>query len=305
MIDLGGARMKAESNLKGVIAACITPITGACEIDADRLRSHMDEVLAEGCSYVSEFGTTGEGASFSTRQKADALKAMADADMDMKRHIPGVVSSSLDEAALMLKAIAEVDARAALVIPPFYYTPSAPEAVVDFYEAMIARAGTPDTEIILYNFPHFSGVTFDVHLVQLMLERLGDRVIGIKDSTGDLDAGIKLIKAFPQLSIFTGDDNILPEMVAAGGAGMIGGMTNPYPADTVQLYTGPITDELRENARRRIEAVDSFGGLTVLKAMVAEKRGDDAFAATMPPLLPAGKDTMNAVYASINKTLSE
>jgi len=297
--------MKAESNLKGVVAACVTPVTKTYDIDTGRLKAHMETVLDAGCAYVSEFGTTGEGASFSTRQKADALKAIADSGMDMKRHIPGVVSSSLDEAASMFRAIAEVDARAALVIPPFYYAPSSPDAVADFYDAMISRAGTPDTEIILYNFPHFSGVTFDETLVQIVLDRLGERVIGIKDSTGDLDAGLKLIRRFPQLSVFTGDDRILPEMVAAGGAGMIGGMTNPFPADTVRLYTGPVTEDFRRQAASRIEAVDAFGGLTVLKAMVAEQRNEAAFKIAVPPLKVASEETMKAVYKRIDETLKE
>ncbi|WP_319517568.1 dihydrodipicolinate synthase family protein [uncultured Martelella sp.] len=291
--------MLAESDLRGVVGACVTPVTAAGEIDVQRLKSHMEFVLAEGCSFVSEFGTTGEGASLSTRQKAAALRALAGTGMDMKRHIPGVVASALDEAADMLTAITQVGARAALVIPPYYYAPSSRTAVADFYEAMIERAGSPDIEIVLYNFPHFSGVTFDVPQVEVMLERFGKRIIGIKDSTGNLADGLKLIEAFPQLSIFTGDDRILPDMVAAGGAGMIGGMTNPYPADTVQLYTGPVTDALRARAKARIEAVDGYGGTVVLKALVAEMHNDDAFRRTLPPLSPASDADMEKVHAAI------
>ncbi len=291
--------MLADSDLRGVVGACITPVTPGFEIDVHRLKSHMEFVLAGGCSFVSEFGTTGEGASFSTRQKAAALRALADAGMDMRRHIPGVVASALDEAGDMLAVIAEVGARAALVIPPYYYTPSSNEAVADFYEAMIKRAGSPDIEIVLYNFPHFSGVKFDVPLVEVMLERFGKRLIGIKDSTGNLAEGLKLIEAFPQLSIFTGDDRILPEMVAAGGAGMIGGMINPYPADTVLLYKGPVTDALRARAKARIEAVDAHGGTPVLKSLVAEMRGDDAFMRTVPPLSPAGSSVMETVREAV------
>nr|WP_272212029.1 dihydrodipicolinate synthase family protein [Marinicella sp. W31]MDC2877924.1 dihydrodipicolinate synthase family protein [Marinicella sp. W31] len=290
--------MLAESDLRGVVGACVTPVTEACEIDLQRLKSHMEFMLEGGCSFVSEFGTTGEGASFSTRQKVEALRALAEAGMDMKRHIPGVVASALDEAAGMLSAIAEVGARAALVIPPYYYAPSSRGAVADFYEAMIERADSPDIEIVLYNFPHFSGVTFDVPQVEVMLERFGKRIVGIKDSTGSFSEGLKLIEAFPQLSIFTGDDRILPDMVAAGGAGMIGGMTNPYPADTVQLYTGPVTDALRARAKARIEAVDGYGGTVVLKALVSELRNDDAFRRTLPPLSPASAAVMERVHAA-------
>lgn len=289
--------MIAGTDLRGVIAATITPVSTNFEIDVERLKSHMETMLEAGCSFVSAFGTTGEGASFSSRQKSAALKALADKGMDMTRHIPGVVASALDEAAAMFAAIHAVGARAALVIPPYYYAPSSRSAVTDFYEAMIERAGAPDLDIVLYNFPHFSGVAFDVPQVEVMLERFGDRIVAIKDSTGDLEAGLRLIKTFPQLSIFTGDDRILPEMVAAGGAGMIGGMTNPFPADTVRLYSGPIDEAMRAHAKARIEAVDAHGGTVVLKAMIAAQRNDVTFALPVPPLQAVGEDVMREVRA--------
>ncbi|WP_176084977.1 dihydrodipicolinate synthase family protein [Martelella sp. HB161492] len=292
--------MLAGTDLKGVVGASVTPVDQDLAIDVEKLKSHMDFMLGEGCAFVSEFGTTGEGASFSSAEKIAALEILADLGADLRRHIPGVIASSLDEAAKLFAAIARLNARAALVIPPFYYAPSSHAAVADFYEAMIERAGAPEIDLVLYNFPHFSGVSFDVPLVEVMLKRLGSRIVGIKDSTGNLAGGLALIKAFPQLSIFTGDDRILPEMVASGGAGMIGGMTNPYPADCVQLYGGPVTPELRARAKARIEAVDGNGGLVVLKALVAAKRADPPFARPMPPLAAASDAVMTKVDAAID-----
>ncbi|QDY71083.1 dihydrodipicolinate synthase family protein [Qingshengfaniella alkalisoli] len=291
--------MPRSSDLNGVVCACVTPVTNEYKIDVERLAKHAEAMLAAGCGFVSLFGTTGEGASFSSREKCAALEALRNQGADMSRHIPAVMAASVDEAAMMLDRIDQLGCRAALIIPPYYYKAADNAAVVDFYEAALRCAGSPDLQVILYNFPFFSGVTFDPALVQAMIDRLGSQIVGIKDSTGDLDAGKRLISEFPNLAIFTGDDRILPAMVEAGGAGMIGGMINPYPDDALKLYKGPVTDEMAAVAKRRIEAVDVNGGLSVLKAMLAMKLGDPDWARCAPPLRAASEETLAAVADAI------
>jgi 4-hydroxy-tetrahydrodipicolinate synthase len=295
--------MQGDTDLKGIVCAAVTPVDGRFRIDVARLAAHLDRMLGAGCDFVSVFGTTGEGASLSSRDKIAALEALSRGGADMSRHIPGIISSSIDEAAAMLRVVADLGCRAALIIPPFYYKWKEGEAVADFYEAVIEAAGSPDIDIVLYNFPFFSGVAFDVPLVKLMLDRLGDRIVAIKDSTGDLAGGLALIRAFPQLSIFTGDDRILPAMVEAGGAGMIGGTSNLWPEHAVALRRGPVSAAMTANARRRIEAIDGNGGLTVLKALLARQFDDPDWSRALPPLRAPSDESMQHVAAAIDAPL--
>ncbi|SFD13353.1 dihydrodipicolinate synthase family protein [Tropicimonas isoalkanivorans] len=291
--------MRADTDLSGVVAALVTPFDSRHEVDVAGLAAHAGRMLHQGCSFISPFGTTGEGASLSTAQKSAVLTALVESGIDAARMIPGVITSTVDDAAQMVRHIADLGCRAALVIPPFYYDPSGDDGVADFYEAAIARAGAPEIDIILYNFPHFSGVTFTPALVRAVQARLGDRVVGIKDSTGDLKGGLALIDAFPELSIFTGSDAILPQMVAAGGAGMIGGMVNLYAAEAVRLARGEADEEERSRARRRIEIVDGNGGLAVLKAILAKTYDSPAFGRFLPPLRAIASERMLAIEAML------
>ncbi|WP_316857923.1 dihydrodipicolinate synthase family protein [uncultured Cohaesibacter sp.] len=288
------------TDLKGVVGAAITPLHEAFDIHVPLLKHHCDQLLADGCAFTSVFGTTGEGASFSVRQKLEALNALKDLGLDMSRQIPGIMTASLDDAATMYAEVAKLKCRAALIIPPFFYREAGVEGVADYYEALVKRAGNPGLEIVLYNFPHFSGITFTVEQVQAVLARLGKLVIGIKDSTGDLNSGLPLIEVFPQLSVFTGSDAILRQMVDAGGAGMIGGMTNPFAKDCVQLYLGGVSEGFIKRATKRIEAVDGNGGLTVLKAIMAERYDDPAFARVVPPLKPLSSDKMSKIKMELS-----
>lgn len=291
--------MREHTDIKGVVGAAITPVDQNFEIDVARLKAHCDTMLAEGCAFTSVFGTTGEGASFSTDQKLVALYALKDAGMDMSRQIPAILATSIDEATRLYAGAAELGCRAALIIPPFYYKPSGLEGTSDFYAALVERAGAPGLDIVLYNFPVFSGVTLNVPQVEDILSRTGDLIVGIKDSSGDLDGGLALIKAFPQLSIFTGDDRILPSMLAAGGAGLIGGMVNLYPADAVAFLNAPNDSEKHAQAAQRIKVVDGNGGTLVIKGLLASWRSDPEFSRTVPPLRSITATEINRVVAEL------
>jgi 4-hydroxy-tetrahydrodipicolinate synthase len=291
--------------LAGIVCAAVTPVGPDHRIDAPRLARHCRQVLDDGCSHVSVFGTTGEGASFSSAEKRAALSALVEAGVPAARQIPAVMTPSLSEAAEMLAAAEGLGCRAALILPPFYYTDPGDAGIVAFFEAMLERAGSDRIDLLLYNIPRFSRITFTPRLVEALLRRFGSRIVGVKDSTGSLDSGLELVRAFPDLSIFTGDDRVMPALRAAGGAGMIGGMPNLFAADAVRVMAAPEAAEtaaLRAAAARRIEAVDGNGGLPALKAMLARRYGDRAWRRAVPPLGALPDEAEDRVLAALAET---
>lgn len=276
-------------DLRGVICATITPLTPALDIDIPRLARHIERLLDDGCSFVSTFGTTGEGASLSTAAKLDALHSLRAQGGDLGRHIPAVMSPVLDEATAMLSGIGDLGCRAALILPPFYY--SAGEAgLVDWLAALVERTSETDIDLVLYNIPQLSRVRFTPALIRAALDRVGARIVGVKDSTGDLAGGLELVRSFPDLAIFTGDDRVLPALVANGGAGMIGGIPNLFARDLVALYQSPQDAELLARQAKRIAAIDTAGSLVALKAALAVTQADDHYGRAYPPLAALDHD---------------
>lgn len=274
----------AAADLKGVITASITPFADDFSVDVKRLAAHSANLLAAGCSFVSTFGTTGEGASLSTREKVTALNALRSAGADMSRQVPGVMTPTLDDAVEMVVGIANAGCRAALVLPPYYYGTSE-AGIADWYDALIERTKSATTiDLLLYNIPQLSRIRFTAELVKSIVARHGSRIVGIKDSTGDVDNGVMLAKTFPQLAVFTGDDRVVPTLLANGGAGMIGGMPNLFARDLVALYNDPSNADLLAKQTTRILAVDRHGSLVALKAALAEYAGDENYARVLPPL---------------------
>ncbi|WP_158626130.1 dihydrodipicolinate synthase family protein [Arsenicitalea aurantiaca] len=287
-----------HSDLRGVIAAAATPVTADFSIDVDRLAAHCARLLADGCAFVSSFGTTGEGASFSTAEKIAALRALKAAGASMAHQIPSIMTPSTDEAGGMLAEIAALGCRAALVLPPFYY-PVTEEGIVAFFALMLERAGNPDIELLLYNIPQLSRTAFTPSLIDKLVARFGSRIVGLKDSTGDVENGVMLARRYPGLSIFTGDDRVVPALLAAGGAGMIGGMPNVFARDLRALYDapeGPAGAALLANQAARIDTVNANGSQLALKAALAEVYADPEWARAMPPLVALGETEARGVW---------
>jgi 4-hydroxy-tetrahydrodipicolinate synthase len=274
-------------DLQGIIAAVLTPIDAGLDIDTPRLLSHIHSLLADGCSMVSTFGTTGEGASFSSREKLAAHQALIAGGIAPRQLLPAIMACALDEGATQLAELAGLGCPYALVLPPFYYRQAPLAGLIDYFESLYRRAGSPKIGIVLYNIPAMSGITITHDLLRGLAERGVVPLAGVKDSTGDVESGLAFVRAFPNLAVFTGDDRVLLPLVAAGGAGIIGGLPNLYAADLAAMLKAPDGAEkqrLAGIAAERIADVDRRGGLIALKRDLATRLGDPAWTRARPPV---------------------
>lgn len=305
--ELSAASEASNSKaLGGIVAASLTPVTDTGSIDIARLKSHFEWLFAAGCSYVSPFGSTGEGASFSVREKRAALAALQQAGVPMHRLIPASMSAALDDAVATIAAATDLGCRAVLIAPPFYYGATSQDGLAAFFEAAASRfGGSFPLDVVLYHIPAMTKVGYGVELVQRLIARHGKRIVGIKDSTGDRAHTLMLARTFPNLRIFTGDDRVLPDLLAAGGAGMIGGLPNVNAVELCQFFddpSGPASAGLRERAAQRIVAIDEYGGITALKAVKARISGDAAWMQPLEPLLPLAQAGVAALLASFRQS---
>ena len=295
----------AKTGLNGIVCAASTPVSPDYRIDVTALARHCSRVLEEGCAYVSVFGTTGEGASFPTAEKAEAIRALSESGVPAALQIPGIMTPVLSDAAGMLAAAETAGCRAALVLPPFFFTEPGNAGIVAFFDALLDRSGSSEIDLVLYNIPKFSRISYTVELVEALLHRFGDRIAGIKDSTGDLQNGLSLVRAFPDLAVFTGDDRVMPELRLAGGAGMIGGMPNLFAGDACRTFAAPDgaeTETIRRKAAKRIVAVDGNGGIAALKAMLARRYDAPGWSRLVPPLTPLSAADEATVLAALAET---
>jgi 2-dehydro-3-deoxy-D-pentonate aldolase len=120
------------------------------------------------------------------------------------------------------------------VAAPPYYFPVPQKNLVQFFLQLADRAELP---LFLYNMPACTHSQFEFETLESLARH--PRVIGLKDSSGDLDyfqAALALRAERPDWSFLTGPEHLLARSVALGGDGGVNGGANLFPHLFVQLH---------------------------------------------------------------------
>ena len=213
---------------RGPWAATLTPLDGR-EIDCGRLLDHVRWLIDGGCNGVVLFGSTGEAASFTLRERMNALEHLRDSGVPGEKVIVGTGCCATEDSVTLSKHATALECAGALVIPPFFYKPVPDTGVRDAYRRLIDGVASEELRIYLYHFPDLSGVPLSHDVISALSEAYPDTIAGIKDSTGNLDETLAYIDRFPQLDVFTGDDDLFWPVLKAGGAGAVTATANVIP----------------------------------------------------------------------------
>lgn len=268
-----------SDRLSGVWAAGFTPFHQDLTIDHGRLTAHMDWLLKDGCDGVLLFGTTGEAMSCSVAERRDALDAVLAAGYDPGRLLVGTGAAALPDAIELTQHATERGVAGCLVVPSFYLPDPGPAGVLACYRALLDGL-TDRPRLYLYHIPQVSGVSIHDEVIT----GLGDVVLGMKDSSGEWDNTIRLLRTYPDLSIFRGSEDRMEEILAEGAVGVISATANIMAPAMRGVYDGEGDDGLLTKARL---AFADFPTVPVAKAVLAEWRDDPTWRVVRPPLLPS------------------
>lgn len=294
--------MENDRTLQGVFAAALTPLRADGRIDVGRLINHCRWLIQQGCHGVSLFGTTGEGNSLTVNERRDALTKVVAAGIEAARIIPAVGCCASDDTIELITQSVRLGCKAVLVAPPFYYKDVGEEGIVSSYGDAIERIGDDRLRMYLYNIPQMTGVIITESIIASLLERYPETIRGLKDSSGDPDYAPSVLKRFPDLDLFTGNEGRLAENLRHGGAGTIGGIANIWPGCLRDLYDNwdkPEAGGTADRIDRITEAVDSFAGIAALKYVLGHYRRDRDWPRVRPPLEPLTGEQGRRLIADI------
>jgi len=212
--------------ISGVFSAALTPVKSDLTINQDLYLRHCQHLMRQGHDGLAIFGTTGEANSFSLTEKKSNIEFLIDNRIDPKVLIPGTGSSSLNDAISMTKHASKMNVRAVLLLPPFFYKNVTDEGVINYYRNIIESVENGNFQYLLYHIPQNTYVPINFKIIETLLKLYPNNVVGLKDSSGNYDNMLKLIKYFNDFAVFCGDDSIALNVVKRGGAGAITAGTN-------------------------------------------------------------------------------
>lgn len=287
-----------RKNRFGLSVALATPFAEDRSIDLQRLVAHGRQSLADGCSSLTVFGTTGEGASLGVNERNRALGAVAGAGVDPGTQlVVGIAASSVEEAIAQGRAGLMLGCPSFLLAPPFYFKGAGEEGLFDWFAAVLTGLGPKAGNVVLYHIPQVTSVGLSMALVDRLKKAFPRQVTGVKDSSGDWDNAQALLKHHGELHILIGDERLLAKAMNLGASGAITGLANIAPDLMKPLIDG--IEEPRINAM--VEAVLPYAVTPAVKALVGHRRKDAiAWSRMRAPLKSLGESDCLKLFAAID-----
>lgn len=294
--------MSDMDTLRGVIAPILTPFDDNGEADPARYLAHAKWLLAEGCTGLAPFGTTGEATSLGFEERLKLLEALVDGGIDPAKLLAGVGTPSLPDTVALTRHAVSLGCGGVMMLPPYYYKAVSEEGLFRYMAAVIERVADSRLKVYLYHIPPVAVVGWSAALVGRLIEAFPGIVVGLKDSSGDWANTQALLEAYPGFAVFPGSEIYLLQGLRAGGAGCITATGNVNPAGIRKVYDawqGPEAEALQEQATAVRKAIQARPMIPTLKAIVAHYRNDPGWARLRPPFVPLAAEEARVAVAEL------
>jgi 4-hydroxy-tetrahydrodipicolinate synthase len=281
--------MTTEHDFYGVISPILTPFGDDGNPDAARYVAHAKWLLADGCTGLAPFGTTGEANSLGLEERMGLLEALIEGGIDPKLLMPGTGLCALSDTVTVTKHAIERGCGGVMTLPPFYYKAVSDDGLFAYFADLMERVGDSRLKVYLYHIPPVAQVGFSVELVGRLIKAYPDTVVGLKDSSGDWSNTKALLDAYPGFTVFPGSEVFLLDGMRNGAAGCITATGNVNARLIRNLYDNwqeDTADDLQAEITAMRQTIQARPMIPMLKAIVAHFTGDPGWARVRPPFLP-------------------
>jgi 4-hydroxy-tetrahydrodipicolinate synthase len=269
--------------LSGVIAAIATAVDEQGEPDCARSTALAQFLLSNGCDGLNVLGTTGEATSFSLAQRQRVMSAYRAAGVPMDRLMVGTGAAAVADAVALTRHAAELGFAGALLLPPFYYKGVPDDGLVAYVDTIVQATADLPIPIYLYHFPAQSGVHWHVDLIVRLLDRFGRRIVGLKDSSGDMAYARAAAAVAGEFAVFPSTEAALMEARMGAFAGCISATANLNADLCARVFRHG--DAAALDTAMAIRALfDGKPLVSGVKSLLAHIHRDQAWARVKPPL---------------------
>jgi len=285
-----------NKTLSGVIAAVATPVGEDGAPDLTRAVKLARYLLDNGCDGLNVLGTTGEATSFSRDERKAVMDAYQASGLPLHRLMVGTGAAALSDAVALTRHAAELGFGGALVLPPFYYKGVPDDGLVAYIDALVKATAAKPIPIYLYHFPAMSGLAWHVTLIKRLLESFPTRIVGLKDSSGDMAFARAAAAVSPDFAVFPSTEAALIDARQGAFAGCISATANLNADLCARAWRSGDTAALDAAVTIR-KLFDGKPLVSGVKALLAHIHGDPALARVKPPLAPFSAANRAAVVA--------
>lgn len=295
-----------QNNSQGVVTAVLTPLDQRGKPNFDRLQQHIRILEQDGSNALLLLGTTGEGPSFSVAERKAIFEVAIQAAGKMDVMAQTGCASLTDTIDLTRHAF-KAGLKEVTVIPPFFFKGISDDGLFIYYSQIIEGAVPTEGRLMLYHIPQVTQVPISFDLMDRLLDTYGKRIGGIKDSAGDIDHLKELCRRFPQISVFTGNDQLILEALRAGAAGCVTGVVNVFAPLAAAIFrtfrSGSREADVYQHQLTMVwNILDRYQPYTsLLKALTAVRYQDSGWLNVRPPLDPMSPGQLERMLGELRQ----
>lgn len=295
--------------LYGLGTALITPFKDDKSVDFEALARLLDTQLTGNVDYLVVLGTTGESVTLTAEERYQVRQYIITytkkwAATHHTNPIPLVLGVGGNNTAQVISDLNTIknesilDFTAILSVCPYYNKPNQ-EGLFQHFCAIAEASPIP---IILYNVPGRTGVNLLPETVMRIYNAHPNKIIGIKEASGNIEQIKRLIALSKQqetktqdtLLVISGDDGIACEIMKAGGAGLISVASNAFPDDFRRIVHEQ-DEALQAQYNEMVKLLFAEGNPVGIKAVLTQKEIIQNYLRL--PLVPASKELTNNIAA--------
>jgi 4-hydroxy-tetrahydrodipicolinate synthase len=264
-----------------LLTAMVTPFGVSGDLDLDAAVALATYLVDEqGNDGLVVNGTTGESPTTSDAEKAELVRAVADAVGDRAHVVSGVGTFDTVHTIHLAEQAAKAGADGLLVVTPYYSRPPQAGLLAHFR----AVADATELPVVLYDIPGRSGTAIQTETLIELAQH--ERIVAVKDAKGDLPGSSRVL-AETDLAYYSGDDAMTLPLLAVGAVGVIGTSTHFSGTATKAMIEAFDRGDVAEATRLHRQLLPIYTGIfrtqgTILVKAALNLRGRDVGPVRLP-----------------------
>lgn len=221
----------ASFKWQGVFPALLTPFNEHDELDLNIYEINLKAQIDAGVSGIIIGGSLGEASTITLAEKETLVKFSVNYLAGKLPVIMNIAEGSTKEAVRQAKLAKEWGASGLMLLPPMRYKSDDRETVT-FFKTV---ATSMDLPVMIYNNP----VDYKIEVTLDMFAELAEvpNINALKESTRDVTNVTRLKNRFnDRFAILCGVDTLTVEELALGADGLVAGLVDAFPKETVVMY---------------------------------------------------------------------
>lgn len=246
--------MSKKTIFTGAASALVTPFNDE-GVDFEALGNIIDYQIDNGMDALVICGTTGEAATMPDREHLSVI------DFSIKRAkgrvpiIAGTGSNDTAHCVELSKESQNLGADGLLITTP-YYNKATQKGLIAHYDKVLEKTNLP---IILYNVPGRTGMSYAIPTLKELAK--DDRIVGIKEASGNIEYATEVAAMCPELTMYSGNDDMIVPILSLGGKGVISVLSNVAPRQTHDLCQKWFDGDIEGSRKMQFEYLELIKAL--------------------------------------------